>query len=189
MPGALESKHTSAGLTLALTLALAVGLSLAPLPEAWRPIPSLAQGPVGPQLIALVTTSSAAAKRKAIGVEPDTALAPEVPVLPEEEEARSPRSWSRPTPPTPAPPPPQPTVTAATDTLGLADLGPATLAKAMRMEALREKMGSKHVDLDPGCRRMGASGCEEHGLEPFFKALRGAAQRRPHRPRARGAPG
>ena len=86
MPSALESKHTSVGVTLALTLALAVGLSLAPLPEAWRPIPSLARGPVGPQLLALVTTSSAASKRKAVGVAPDgEANAPQVPVLPEED--------------------------------------------------------------------------------------------------------
>ncbi|MCY1082005.1 GDSL-type esterase/lipase family protein [Archangium lansingense] len=171
MPGALESKHTSAGLTLALTLALAVGVSLAPLPEAWRPIPSLAQGPVVPQLISLVTTSSAAAKRKSVGVEPDAErLAPDVPVLPEEEvetevvEAETSSDAGTPLP--------TPTIAASEDTLGLANLGPATLTKAMRMEALREKMGSKHVDLDPGCRRMGASGCEENGLEPFFKALR-----------------
>ena len=170
MPGALESKHTSAGLTLALTLALAVGLSLAPLPEAWRPIPSLAQGPVVPQLIALVTTSSAAAKRKAIGVEPDTGPAPEVPELPpEEEETEVVEADTSSDGGTAAPPP---AVAESSDTLGIANLGPATLTKALRMEALREKMGSKHVDLDPGCRRMGASGCEEGGLEPFFKALR-----------------
>jgi lysophospholipase L1-like esterase len=168
MPGALESKHTSAGLTLALTLALAVGLSLAPLPEAWRPIPSLAQGPVVPQLIALVTTSSAAAKRKAVGVEPDSDRhAPEVPVLPEEEEETEVAQADTSDAGTPLPPP---TVTVS-DSLGLADLGPATRNAALRMEALREKMGARHVDLDPGCRRMGASGCEESGLAPFFNAL------------------
>ncbi|HYO59922.1 GDSL-type esterase/lipase family protein [Archangium sp.] len=167
MPGALESKHTSVGLTLALTLALAVGLSLAPLPEAWRPIPSLAQGPVVPQLIALVTTSSAAAKRKAVGVEPDSDRnAPEVPVLPEEDETEVAQADTSDAG-TPLPPP---TVTVS-DSLGLADLGPATRNAALRMEALREKMGARHVDLDPGCRRMGASGCEETGLAPFFKAL------------------
>src|SRR6218665_1171977 len=84
MPTALESKHTSVGLTLALTLALAVGLSLAPVPEALRPIPSLARGPVGPRLLALVPPSSAS--RKAVGVEPDAEThSPEVPDLPQEE--------------------------------------------------------------------------------------------------------
>jgi lysophospholipase L1-like esterase len=178
MPGALESKHTSVLLTLALTLALAVGLSLAPLPETWRPIPSLAQGPVVPQLVALVTTSSAASKRKAVGVEPDTGPdSPQVPVLPEEDvpEEETPEELAQAggtdaDAGTPAAGQPEPTA-AATDTLGLAGLGPAMHANALRMEALREKMGAQHVDLEPGCRRMGASGCEESGLAPFFDAL------------------
>ena len=166
----MESKHTSTGLTLALTLALAVGLSLAPLPEQLRPIPSLAKGPVLPQLVALVTTSSAAAKRKAIGVEPDAEQhAPEVPDLPEEEEptelaeveADASDAGTR---------LPTPTET-ETDTLGLAGLGPATRNTVQRLETLREKMGAQHVDIDPGCRRMGPNGCAESGLAPFFNAL------------------
>jgi len=169
MPTALESKHTSVGLTLALTLALAVGLSLAPVPEALRPIPSLARGPVGPRLLALVTTSSAS--RKAVGVEPDAEThSPEVPDLPEEEPEEPLAEVQEPDAGAPSAIPP--TAVATTDTLGLADLGPATRASALRMEALREKMGARHVDLDLGCRRMGPSGCEEHGLAPFFDALR-----------------
>jgi lysophospholipase L1-like esterase len=171
MPSALESKHTSVGLTLALTLALAVGVSLAPLPEAWRPIPSLARGPVGPQLLALITTSSAGSKRKAVGVEPDgDAHTPQVPQLPEEDEpelaAREDPDAGTPEDTTPA------AVVAADDTLGLAHLGPTTRASALRLEALREKMEARHVDLDVGCRREGPSGCEESGLAPFFAALR-----------------
>jgi lysophospholipase L1-like esterase len=170
MPGALESKHTSTGLTLALTLALAVGLSLAPLPEALRPIPSLAKGPVLPQLVALVTTSSAAAKRKAIGVEPDSERnAPEVPELPEEEEPTE-EELVEADPSDAGTPLPTPAV-AESDTLGLAGLGPTTLKAAQRMEVLREQLGARHVDIDPGCRRMGPSGCEESGLEPLFAAL------------------
>jgi hypothetical protein len=145
----LESKHTSTGLTLALTLALAVGLSLAPLPEQVRPIPSLAKGPVLPQLVALVTTSSAAAKRKAIGVEPDAEQhAPEVPDLPEEEEptelaeVEADASDAGTVLPTPT--------ETETDTLGLAGLGPTTRNTVQRLETLREKMGAQHVDIDPG---------------------------------------
>ncbi|MFL5357638.1 GDSL-type esterase/lipase family protein [Archangium sp.] len=173
MPGALESKHTSVLLTLAVTLALAVGLSLAPLPEAWRPIPSLAQGPVVPQLVALVTTSSAASKRKAVGVEPDTGRgSPQIPALPEEEvpeeEVAQADGTDAGTGTAAEEPPP---TLAVSDSLGLAGLGPAMHDNALRMEALREKMGALHVDLEPGCRRMGTSGCEESGLAPFFDAL------------------
>ncbi|MGZ3458630.1 MAG: GDSL-type esterase/lipase family protein, partial [Archangium sp.] len=171
MPGALESKHTSVGLTLALTLALGVGLSLAPIPEALRPIPSLAKGPVVPQLVALVATSSAASKRKAVGVAPDgEANAPQVPALPEEDapEVAEAGGSDAGTPELP----PAATVSES-DSLGLADLSPATRDNALRLEALREKMDARHVDIEPGCRRMGASGCEESGLAPFFDALRG----------------
>ncbi len=167
----MESKHTSVGLTLALTVALAVGLSLAPVPEALRPLPSLAKGPAVPQLIALVTTSSAASKRKAIGVEPDADRnTPEVPVLPEEEE-EAPELAENGTSDAGTPLPAPDVSTAVSDSLGLSGLGPTTLTTALRMEALREKMGAKNVDIDPGCRRMGASGCEESGLAPFFQAL------------------
>ncbi|HEX8441509.1 GDSL-type esterase/lipase family protein, partial [Archangium sp.] len=156
-------------MTLALTLALAVGLSLAPVPEALRPIPSLAKGPAVPQLVALVATSSAAAKRKAIGVEPDSERnAPEVPLLPEEE---APELAERGTSDAGTPPPAPDVSTAVSDSLGLSGLGPTMLTAALRMEALREKMGAKNTDIDPGCRRMGASGCEESGLAPFFQAL------------------
>ena len=157
------------GWTLVLTLVLGLGLSLAPIPDTLRPIPSLAQGPVGPRLLALVTTSSAAARRQSVGVSPDGekhASAVEVPVLPEEEETpavvATPSGEVRPEParvPTPL------------STLGLEDLGPAARSAALELEALREKMGARHVDIEPGCRRMGASGCEESGLAPFFTAL------------------
>ncbi|WNG30456.1 hypothetical protein F0U62_45445 [Cystobacter fuscus] len=171
MSPALESKHTSVGLTLALTLALAVGLSLAPVPEAWRPIPSLARGPVVPQLVALVTTSSAASKRKAVGVEPDAERnTPEVPILPEEDEPElaSAGSTDAGIPLEPV----APVAQAEADSLGLSGLGAATREDALRLEALREKMEARHVDLEPGCRRQGPTGCEESGLAPFFQALR-----------------
>jgi len=164
--GALESKHTSTGLTLVLTLLLGVGLSLAPVPEALRPIPSLAQGPVGPRLVELVATSSAASKRKAVGVAPDgESDAPQVPVLPEEDDPTQLVEVETTDAGTPLP------VPVVSDSLGLADLGPTTRESALRMEVLREKMGARHVDLELGCRRMGASGCEESGMAPFFAAL------------------
>ena len=135
MPSALESKHTSVGLTLALTLALAVGVSLAPLPEAWRPIPSLARGPVGPQLLALVTTSSAGSKRKAVGVEPDgDAHTPQVPELPEED---APELAVREEVDAGTPGDALPAEVAADDTLGLGTLGAGTRASALRLETLR----------------------------------------------------
>lgn len=157
------------GWTLVLTLVLGVGLSLAPIPDTLRPIPSLAQGPVGTRLLALVTTSSAAARRQSVGVSPDGekhADAVEVPVLPEEEETPAVVAT-----PTGEVRPEAGKVPVTVPTLGLEDLGPTARAAALDLEALREKMGAQHVDLDPGCRRRGPSGCEESGLAPFFAAL------------------
>jgi len=158
----LNFKAKSTGLTLVFTAVLALGLSLAPLPEALRPIPSLGrEGPVAPRVAELVLPRSLTGKGPSFQPVDDvmTAAPPGLPAeetLPAEEEATEPEEE---TPRIAAPP---------SDLEGLSTL---TRTRALTFEALRERMGSKHVDIELGCRRKSQAGCEEHGLAPFFAAL------------------
>ncbi|WP_224244556.1 GDSL-type esterase/lipase family protein [Hyalangium gracile] len=160
----MDHKAKTTGWTIVLTAALALGLSLAPLPEDFRPIPSLGkEGPLTPRLAEVVLprtlTGKGAPQRGG-----DDALAGTSPhstgeqVLPPEEDTPAVEDESSPT--ATAPP---------SDLEGLSTL---TRTRALSLEALREKMGSRHVDIELGCRRMGASGCEEDALAPFFTALK-----------------
>jgi lysophospholipase L1-like esterase len=159
----LDPKAKTTGWTIVLTAALALGLSLAPLPEALRPIPSLRkEGPLAPRLAELVLPKSLTGKGS-FGRNRDDALAG-VPTQPPSEESAVPEEE--------APTAEEEGATAAlappSDLEGLSTL---TRARALSLETLREKMGSQHVDIELGCRRMGANGCEESGLAPFFTAL------------------
>lgn len=165
MAATLDPKAKTTGWTVVLTAALALGLSLAPLPEAFRPIPTLRKdGPLAPRVAELLLPKSLTGKGTAGRVKDDDALAgvptqppPEEPEVPEEEAPTA--EDEGPTTAT-APPP--------SDLEGLTTL---TRARALSLETLREKMSAQHVDIEPGCRRMGANGCEESGLAPFFTAL------------------
>ncbi len=174
-------KARSTGLTLALTVALALGLSLAPIPEALRPFPSLQQGPLGPKLVALVVPAALTGKRPArppAGIDEGLATGPTTPPEPEEEE--SPDAGTELVDTAPAVP-----VVPTTPGIGLEELSAPTLARALELEALRERMGSKHVDLELNCRKAAADGtCLEDGLAPFTRALaelRADARRTPVR--------
>jgi len=171
-------KAKSTGLTLLLTVALALGLSLAPVPEAFRPVPSLQRsGPLGPKLMALVLPASLTGKRP---VRPPSetmvAGAPVTPTLPPEEE-EEPDAGVDAVPALPLVP--------TTPGIGLEDLSAPTLARALELEALRERMGAQHVDIELNCRKAAADGtCLEDGLAPFTRALaelRADARRTPVR--------
>jgi len=158
----LDPKAKSTGWTIVLAAALALGLSLAPLPEAFRPIPSLSkEGPLAPRLAELVLPKSLTGKGSSER-NTDDALAgiptqaPEEELPPEEE--------------TPAVEEEAPAATTAPPS-DLEGLNTLTRARALSLEALREKMGAQHVDIELGCRRLGTTGCEESGLAPFFSAL------------------
>jgi lysophospholipase L1-like esterase len=174
MLGTLDPKAKTTGWTIVLTAALALGLSLAPLPEAFRPVPSLRKdGPLAPRLAELLLPKSLTGKGNA-GRVTDDALAgvptqppPEEPEVPDEEAPTEEDEG-----PTAATAPPS-------DLEGLTTL---TRARALSLETLREKMGSQHVDIELGCRRMGAGGCEESGLAPFFTALNELRQDRRKQP-------
>ncbi|WP_163995073.1 GDSL-type esterase/lipase family protein [Pyxidicoccus caerfyrddinensis] len=156
-------KARSTGLTLLLTVALALGLSLAPVPESLRPVPSLQRsGPLGPKLVALVLPASLTGKKPARPPPVDTAVADVLP--PEEEEPDAGTSVADTVPTLPLVP--------TTPGIGLEELSAPTLARALELEALRERMGAQHVDIELNCRKSAPDGtCLEDGLAPFTRAL------------------
>jgi lysophospholipase L1-like esterase len=171
----LDLKAKSTGWTIVLTAAIALGLSLAPLPEAFRPIPSLQkEGPLAPRLAELVLPKSLTGKGGPAR-NTDDALAG-VPTQPPDEETLPPEEE------TPTEDEDIPTETATAPPSDLEGLTTLTRARALSLESLREKMGAQHVDIDPGCRRMGTAGCEESGLAPFFSALSELREDRRRRP-------
>lgn len=173
----MSLKPTSTGWTLAFTVLLAVGLSLAPLPEKFRPLPTLRQeGSLGPKLVALVLPASLRGVKAPRP--PADALAPDAPpsALAEADTAvndTDPKAG------------PQVGEAPAVPGIGLEELSAPTLANALELEALRERLGAKHVDIELNCRKARADGtCEEDGLAPFMRALgdlRSDARRTPVR--------
>lgn len=156
-------KARSTGLTLLLTVVLALGLSLAPVPEALRPVPSLQRsGPLGTKLASLVLPPSLTGKKSARPPPVDTMVADAPP--PEEEEPDAGSAVADAVPALPLVP--------TTPGIGLEELSAPTLARALELEALRERMGAQHVDLELNCRKTAADGtCLEDGLAPFNRAL------------------
>lgn len=147
-----DTRHTT-GWTIASTVLLAVGLSLAPLPESFRPLPKLATEPrtvlasiLGERLLGpvpVVRTARAEAPPLTLpGVlEPNTPGAPAAPAIDPLEAL-------------------------------LASLGADELAAARELEALVEKLGASPVLIEQGCRKKAEDGsCEIRALDPFFEAL------------------
>lgn len=169
----MNPKAQTTGWTIVLTAALALGLSLAPLPEAFRPIPSLSQeGPVAPRLAELVLPRVLTGK--SASVQPVDDMLAGVPTQPPSEELPPPEDEAE--------PPDEESPTATAPPSDLEGLSALTRARALSLEALRERMGSQHVDIEPGCRRRGAEGCEESGLAPFFAALKELREDRRRQP-------
>ncbi|GEL70599.1 hypothetical protein MVI01_23830 [Myxococcus virescens] len=159
-------KARSTGLTLILTVALALGLSLAPVPDALRPLPSLQRGPLPEKLVALVLPTSLSGGRATRPPgEVMTAGAGAAKRPPEETEEEEPAdAGALVAEPLPAVP--------TTPGIGLEELSAPTLARAKDLEALRERMGSQHVDIELNCRKAGPDGsCQEDGLAPYTRAL------------------
>ncbi|MBZ4396157.1 GDSL-type esterase/lipase family protein [Myxococcus sp. AS-1-15] len=160
-------KARSTGLTLLLTIALTLGLSLAPIPEAWRPLPSLQRGPLQEKLVALTVPARFLGGQPVPAPETEVAAGqPTKPTAPPEDEAGEDAGTD-----VAALPPDQPVVPTVPG-IGLEELSAPSLARAVELEALREKMSAQHVDIELNCRKARADGtCEEDGLAPFHKAL------------------
>ncbi|MBX5480896.1 MAG: hypothetical protein IRZ16_03450 [Myxococcaceae bacterium] len=149
-------KRHATGITLALTAALAVGLSFAPLPDAWRPIPSLSrEAPLRTLAKAVLPDRSRA---------PDT-LAPDGPgALAAGPSNEGPSALeleaeddSRPAPPLPV----------------AFTLGAPEARNVRRLERMVEGLGAKHVDIEEPCLvpATDGSGCQRRALDDFFASL------------------
>jgi len=142
------------GMTLIWVVVLAIALSLLPLPEALRPFPSLREDP-GATLLAMVRPEP---RRSADSAGPAMAAGPGLPPglgeasLPVADEALVARHG-------------------LTDALaGLR--GTPLEQRALELEALGTRMGTRHVEIEPGCRATEpGGGCQEEALAPFFKRL------------------
>lgn len=145
-------QHEAVARTLGFLVALTLGLSVLPLPDALRPFPALTAKPKETLLGALWPKAVQSAP---LEIPPEPQLASLAP-----------------------PPEPRAAPDELPDEPQLDDVERALLAlpeaeqpKARQLEALAEVLGARHVDIEEGCRVDGPNGCEETALEPFFAAL------------------
>jgi lysophospholipase L1-like esterase len=152
----------STGITIALTAALAFALSFAPLPDAWRPLPPLAEKPWQTLAEALLPRSISPFERQdAITGARDLASAPGLEDTPPGSE----------TPPlSPELDEPVPPTTALTPAAGLDAL---EAREARKLEAWARKVGARHVDIEQSCREKNAAAgeCLKQSLDVFFERV------------------
>lgn len=151
----------STGITIVLTVALAVALSFAPLPEAWRPLPGLAGDKPAETLIAAILRAPKKKPVDAITGAPGSLAQTGANALPSDDvgEAETEMDFEA-------------YVAEAADVGPLppaATLGASEARAVRRLERLARKIGAEHVDLEQACLRKAADGtCEEHSLDKFF---------------------
>ncbi len=155
-------------MTIALTVALAAGLSFAPLPDEWRPLPELRANPL-PALAGIVFPK-AEATRATDAITGAPALAADEPKsAPRELEAAAPLE---------APP-------ASGAPLSLAaGLGAAEARSVRTLERLVTDVGAEHVDIEQACLQTAEEGCARQALDRFFddlERLHRGARRQPVR--------
>jgi lysophospholipase L1-like esterase len=162
-------RHT-VGLTLAFTIALAVGLSLAPVPDWLRPFPALRDRPREAAMLALlrkadrppeadpglpqqpVAAEGATAEAEAEAeLEPDPIPEPSGPGAVEIHPAGSPGPYQA---------------------RAMASLGIPAVTRARELEQLAARVGARHVPVEDECTMAQAprEDCTP-ALEPFFRAL------------------
>lgn len=149
----------STGITLALTAALALALSFAPLPDAWRPLPSLAEKPWETVVQAVLPEKVSPFERQdAITGARELASAPPA-------EDTLPGSEEGPLPAEPEGPAPAPDLAAT--------LGSSEAPEIRKLEGWALKVGAQHVDIEQGCReRDEATGeCLREALDVFFERV------------------
>lgn len=143
------SRH-STGITIALTVAIAIGLSFAPVPDVFRPFPGLVKDPVDTVVAAVLPQRGGSLKRQdAITGAPELAQADSnADALPVEDEASLPAALND-----------------ADELNGEAlppavALGAAEARNVRKLERWAKKVGAAHVDLE-----------HPEALEPFFQKL------------------
>ncbi|MCI0670465.1 MAG: GDSL-type esterase/lipase family protein [Myxococcaceae bacterium] len=155
----VQLRNHSTGLTIIAVTALAVGMSLLPLPDAWRPFPGLRRTPM-PALRALLLPRSSAESKPTW--DPDAAAKPGTAVVATDDLGVEPLPPAAHVGDSPTP-----------KQLELVTLGQGEEAReARRLEALGHKMSAPGANVDQGCRRKAPDGeCGETALAPFFDAL------------------
>ncbi len=158
-------KARSTGITLALTIALAVGLSIAPVPEALKPFPSLVRAPLGDALASLLLPERSGSRSQEVMTgapvagEPDSDVSAGVAPVELEEEIRAAREAAGESAGTE--PPPSPAAT----------LGASRFGSVRHLEREAKKVGATHVDIESPA-----------SLERFFSKLEALQQSERHAP-------
>lgn len=150
------SRPSSTGLTLASTAALAIGLSLAPVPEVLRPFPGLRSEPLATARAALFPKAPGAPAsplETAVVLAPTTEPGSSLPFEPEASEVA---------------------LLVEQDREAIDSLPEGARGSAETLEALGASVSAHSIDIEEGCRRSGPQGCEERALDPFFGALAAA---------------
>lgn len=150
----LRRPHAT-GATIVAVGALAIGLSLAPLPDDLRPFPTLREHP---QDVAIASLWPKAKAPVASPVAPQPTHVAQAPTLPEPSLTDVPDDVAT-----------EPLVDDVEQALAL--LPAAEQQEAQKLDALARAVGASHVDIEQGCRIEGPAGCEEEALGPFFAAL------------------
>lgn len=149
------ARRHATGLTLVTTAAVAVGLSVAPLPDALRPFPHLRQGSAEDLVAAIFPAGRAAPPSPS----PEPAPPDPIPPEPTPEELAQEEKLA-------------PVPLAPRDDLLLRLLGAADVGEAKALEAMARRLGARHVDIEQGCLRKAANGlCTTQALAPFFREL------------------
>ena len=130
----------STGITIALTLALAVGLSFAPVPDAFKPFPSLTREPIGQAVAALLMPERGGARAQEVMTgEPVVAEAtPTGEALPEEAEEALQAAKDAESEPAGTDAPPSPATS----------LGAAGFRSVRHLERIAQDVGAAHVDIE-----------------------------------------
>ncbi|HZA14527.1 MAG TPA: hypothetical protein VE618_08520, partial [Myxococcaceae bacterium] len=150
------------GITLVLTIALAVGLSVAPIPAVFRPFPALATGSPVEVARMLLPARRQIPAQDAITGAPDSPAGADA-ELPDEESPSNDRAADV-------------DVLTGTTPTGNARLYsglPAFEVRTARaLDRWAERAGARHVPIEEGCRRVEADGtCARRALDGFFDRL------------------
>lgn len=156
-------KAHATGVTLVLTIALAVGLSFAPIPEVFRPFPALATEPPA-EVVArmLVPPRGEVHAQDAITGAPDAVAALDA-VPTEESSAEEPPLEDE---------EPLGEVPAAGHARFYSGLPASEIRRARALDRLADRVGARTVEIEEGCRRVEADGsCARRALDDYFDRL------------------
>jgi lysophospholipase L1-like esterase len=144
-------------MTLALTLALSVGLSFAPIPEAYRPFPALTRAPLDEALAGMLLPRRGGGRAQEVMTGAPTLAAADLsdvfdePLVDVEAEDAA-EGMGAPLSPS-------------------ATLGAGEARTVRSLERLGKKLGTAHVDIESPCVEGAEDDCTRRALDRFFEAV------------------